>query len=149
MTESFYTPAEDQAILDGRQAGITYNALAQQLGRPIGSVKSRYTRLRHYQEAQRTPRAIPAHRQGPFTPEEDRLLITAYQNGARLIDIARPLNRTRASVDDRLKRLAETGRVRRRSYQMPDIEVSSDDLAWMNHWKRPRAQRLRHDAMTP
>ncbi len=158
---SLFTPEEDQALLDARRAGLSLRAIARHLGRPLGTIKSRYARWLDAGSFPRVGKGFrpgpPDRRSGPFTPEEEQYLITAYQAGVLLKTIAQHLNRTRYSVDDRLKKLADLGQVNRRrliressqdgSRPSPrDQTVTAEDRAWMAWWSQPRAQRRHLEA---
>ena len=159
---SLFTPAEDQALLDARRAGLSLRAIAQQLGRPLGTIKSRYARWLDAGSFPRVGKGFrpgpPGRRSGPFTPEEEQYLITAYRAGVLLRTIAQHLNRTRYSVDDRLKKLADLGQVNRRRviressqdgsrYSLGGPPVTAEDRAWMAWWSQPRPERRRLEAL--
>ncbi len=96
-----WTAEEEALLIRLRGQGMTYNEIAQQLGRRVGAVNAKYIKL---VEAGSAASAPPPNR---WTEEAEGDLLRAAADGQTLEQIAQGLGRSVASVKAKLRYIKE------------------------------------------
>lgn len=103
-----YSPAEDKLIQERRAQGVTFPAIAAELGvTSVGSVMGRFYYVEKHENAKSRDSARRSQRSPPvpWDTAEKEALISLYNAGRSVADIMRETNRTRSSVRTMIDRI--------------------------------------------